>query len=831
MTASSAQARADVAKAALYAPELPWNVFTADELGPAVMQFCNEHEPYFRRWAEVWWENFQFLFGQHNMRWSKKYGFAVDFDFMRTTSPFNLKAWTNIGRPVIEALTSLLYSGLPEWDVETMDESSSKGKRFRKIYRRLLECYDKRLVMDKEYGGAAFIFAMFGNVGADVGWRLNAGRIMEVPRYRRTQAPVFTDYMAPNAITGGLLEVPVQALGSNSEPLMEDRWEPVRDATGRQVVDQIWAGDAGVDILTPFEYRRGLGTAGMHKTPYAQRYKLLDYDEWLDQYGQLEGRTKHFKDVRPVYSNTLVLGFAQRLFMRMLFTTPPSLDDGMRKIGSVFKGSLFKHKVLVVEHFDRPHPTKWKKGRRLVITNGVCTHITAPSYNTGKLDGWHPLLEAQWMHASPSSVAPGPMNDVIRKNRELNVKDSLIASSIRRNMGSQLLIKSGSGLDPQRLTGEPGIAHEVSDPYGVRWLHDEIPIPPVVAQLRQADKDDVYETSGALDALRGQPSTGATSGYQEKQRQEREERRLAPARKNFELFVAGIGEKLACCIRWNAKSLDEYVVGFLKRSAAGEFTEADIVAFLSTPVDYGVDIKVVKSSMALKSKATQQATLQELAGGPLGQRLSSDAKVLDEYLKFFDVETLRDNSGPHRDRAERENETFLDMLRLGADLEGVLRPLVLFEDDDDIHMAEHTITFIKHFDEFRNDERAMLEFLTHQEHHRLQKQEKLGQVMPGTALQTANMMAGARQTATPTMQTIYMDSSMRQQQKAQQQAQPQPGQQPGPAGQQQPPAASGQQRAPQAPRQPAGPGGGPGKVDANAPSGNTPSARTPGAPS
>jgi len=160
------------------------------------------------------------------------------------------------------------------------------------------------------------------------------------------------------------------------------------------------------------------------------------------------------------------------------------------------------------------------------------------------------------------------------------------------------------------MTGEPGQVHEASDIYGARYLHDDLPIPPVIAQLRQQDKEDVYEVSGAGDALRGQPSTGASSGYQEKQREEREEKRLAPARKFFEQAVSSHGEKLIFAMKCNVRKLDENMMGYLRNSGSGEFTAQDVVAFLSTPFSFGTDIKVKKSSMALRSKATMQATLQ-----------------------------------------------------------------------------------------------------------------------------------------------------------------------------------------------------------------------------
>lgn len=800
-------------KSHLYAPDLPWNVFKPEDLGPALVEFTRDHEPYFRRWAEMWYQNYQFLFGNHNIKWSHRHGFAVDYDFLNRERGFGMRAYTNLARVIVEALASFIYGNLPEWETDTMDRSSIKGKRWQKISQRMLESYMHTLCMDKEFSTAAYTYVLFGQFASQIDWRRNMGQILEIPRQQKVMAPLYSTYMSPNPYTGGLIETPTQLTDMAGQPQREYRWQPVLDNMGRQIIDKIFAGGTGVDMLTPFEYRREVGSSGMHKTKFVQRFKLMDFDEFLDYYKDLPGRTTEYKRIRPIYSNSTVHDMAVKLFMRLQFTTPPSVEDEGRR-NNVFRSSLFRYKVHVIEHYDKPHEEKWPEGRMVVVANGECTHVTKPSYSTNKMDGWHPFAEAQWMPVAPSSVSTGPINDVVRKNREINVKDGLVATSVRRNMGSHLLIKNGSGLDPERMTGEPGLTHMVNDPFGVRYLHDEVPIPPVISRLREIDKEDVYESSGAIDALRGDRSVGATSGYQAKQYEEREEKRLFPARKNFEKAVETIGEKILACTKANAVQLDKAVMGYMMRKGAGEFSERDVITFMTSPLDFGVDVTVVQSSMAIKSKATHQATLMELAKGPLGQRLGMDAKVLDEFLKVFDADELRDASGPHRDRAERENEAFLDMLRLGPDTEGLAKPIVLFEDDDIIHIAEHIECLVDNFDEFRSNEMMLFNFMLHMEHHRLQKQEKEAKLMPGAATQTGPMMAAARQNALPTPQQIGQDAQMRRQMEQQQQNQQQPN----------PQAPQGQAQSPQAPRQPSAPGGGGGRIDPQAPSQNTPQA-------
>lgn len=804
-----------VDKAHNLAPEAPWNNWNPSDLGPVIMTFMEDLEPYYARWAEVWFQNFQFIYGNQSVRWSRRYGYAVDSDFLRKEPSVNQRAQTNISRTVLEALASLIYSNLPDWDVDAADQSSVKGRRFKRIIQHVLDAYMVRLCMDKEFATAALIFTSFGQVGAWVDWNKRGGKVLQIPQWHKAAAQVFTDFMAPNQATGGLLEIPTPALDFMSQPRQEMHWQPVLDAQGNQVYKSRFAGDVGVDILTPFEYRRTPGSHGTHKDKFIERIRLMDFDDYLDEYSFVDGKTKSWYTVQPVYNNPAVYRIAMRHFMRMQYTTPPSIGDVNQRPASAWKSANFRNKVLVVEHWDKPHPIKWPYGRRLVVVNGECTHVTEPTSHTNKMDGWHPLVEAQWLSVAPSSIATGPMNDVIQKNRELNVADSLIATAVRRNMGSTLLVKPGIGLDPQRFTGEPGKVMETGDPFGARWLHDDQPLPAVIETLRKSYKEDIYETSGANDALRGDRTPGVSSGYAYRQVQEREERRLTPARKSFQFFGRGIGEKLWSALSQNATKLDEDVMGYLMRAGAGEFKPEDVVAMLSNKIDYGIEINIEEESMSAKSKATTQATLMELAKGPGAIRLQNP-KVLDEFLKYFDAEVLRDPSASHRDRAQRENEIFLDMLRLGEKAEGLQRPTVIFEDDDQIHMADHQDFFVQNAEEFLRNPQMMRTWTLHQETHRVQDGEKNATLPPGTSLEVPAMAQAAAQTQPPSVQMIYQETQAKQaaaQAGATQAAKASP---------------TGGNGA-QAPKQPAIPGSKGGKMtDPNAPSQNTATAASQG---
>ncbi len=796
-------------------PDLPWCEDNTEKLGSVVTNFVEKNEGYIGEWGKRWYENFQFIYGNQSVMWSEKYGVPVDYDFIRKNQPsVNEQSQTNISRTIFEALKALIFSSLPDWDVSTEEESHRQGKRFQKICQKLLDCYSERLSLEELMDEASGIFTAFGMVAGKVSFDHARGGIRSVPKMEQREVTIQTSDFVETP--QGIVEIPTVALDGDGNPRTETRLVEARDQNGAVVYETKWQGDLRIDVLTPFEYRRDNTAADANDAKFYQHLRIMDYDDFLREYDEHEGRTRFYKDVKPgLFEGERCYRYALKHYMRMAYVTPVT-DFSRGGIGSMtrFKQDLQQNKILVIEHYDKPTPEKWPQGRKLVVVNGYCTHVTTPQFQTKKPGGWHPFAECSWLKLRPSPMPTSPLNDIIAKNKELNRLDSLIDTATLRNMGSMLLVKAGAGLDPQRIFGEPGQIHEVPNVVDVaRWVRDDQPIPPVIDKLRQMKKDDSYEISGAQDALRGDKTKGVTSGYMLKQLQEREEARLAPARRRFERWVSTLGEKSIACVRSNADKLGEDVFGSLKRSAAGEFTPSDIQTLLRTPLDFGVDVRVEPGSMIAKSKASIQATLIDIVQKtPAGERLNNPA-VLDKFLKYFDADLLRDQSALHRDRAQKENEKFADMGILGPSAIGINMPLVMPMDDDRIHIQEHEADMIERAEELQTNPFELELRLFHVEMHRQALKEKQGELAPGT---TAAFPVTYNQYAQigPANPAQVMQRQMQMQQAKAQAAQAMP---PGNAPQPQP--AQGPRGQKQAPGQP-----GPAPVQPSTPSANTPPA-------
>lgn len=743
-----------------YSSVMPWQTNDFRELEGSINQLANIVDQINRRWAQKWFENFQFVLGNQDLRWSRQWDFAFDADTLGQQAGMSKRQQTNYSRVVLESLSGHIYNQLPELYFDQKYESSSRGARLAHLLEAMKNAYDERMCLHEAFDMASVTFVLYSKTYACITWDKNQGGMFKRTKQAPTKVPKMTTTQSIDPITGENMIVPMPMMAADGKPVMIDAWEDVIGEDGKPVQETFKFGDANVEMLTPFEVRMDPNAKTFSKAKWIQRIRVMDYDDFMSEYSIQEGVIKDKIDKvqgGTIYSPAQSL--AIRHFIRTTFSAPPSLDYGGRSTTSPM--SLLKNKVFVVEHYDRPteghykNPTPWlKEGRRTVLANGYLVLVSTPQYRTNKQDGWHPFVEAKWMPIPPSVEASGPFSDVVAKNREVNLTDTLMTMATSRQSGSMMLINNASGLDRSKITGEPGEIHEVAgDPSrAASYVADKNPIPAHVTNYRQILTDDIWLISGAKDSLRGEAGANATSGYMLKLEEERERKRLTRAGNNFEKFISSTYEKLYACIQQNAIKFDESVVAMIKRSTDGAVTDSDVVAFLNGPIDFGVDIGVSAGSMRTKSKATEQANAMEVMALPAAQqKVAADPLLFDEFLDFMDVKILRDISSIHKDRSRKENTEFMEFAKIRnpqmmqqaiADM-----PVVIWDDDDMIHLREHKADFIKNFDAYKRNPTIMSIYHQHCALHEQNLKAKQQMQDPSVAQQAAGMEQRAEQTA------------------------------------------------------------------------------------
>jgi hypothetical protein len=489
-----------------YCGHLPWVVRDPKKLGPVISQFTERYDRAMAPWYERWFTNFQFVYGNHRFQWSRKYGFPLDVDFLsRGNKSINSRSQTDLTRTIFESLVSTLFGNAPDWEAIAMDDNVAKNRRYKEIAEKGLEAFYHKLLMEKEIKAFVQNVVCYGMSTFKTDHDANSGLMEEIPQFEEREV-ILHETVAQSANPLGLINRIINANDADGEPLRETRLVQARNPDGSPVVDRKWVGQPRVRTLTPFEHRRDLCPGGAHHARWHQHVQVMEFDQFIREYGNMDGRTKYFDRVRPGLIHEMATSFAIRHFLRMNFLTPQTDMQYWWRAESAVSQDFLKSKVLVIEWYDKPDPQYWPEGRLTVVVNGYCTHVTKPQYRTNKIDGWHPFSEAMWMSVNPSPMPSGPLDGVTIKNRELDNADSLIDTMMRRNMGAMYLYKTGIGFDTQAVYGEPGQLVDVSDVNQVRILKDDQPIPPVLKDLREMKKEDAYDSSGAQDALRGDRS-------------------------------------------------------------------------------------------------------------------------------------------------------------------------------------------------------------------------------------------------------------------------------------------------------------------------------------
>lgn len=736
---------------------MPWTTNDFRELEVAINTLAMQADYENRRWAQKWFEAHQFVLGNQSFKWSRQFDFAIDTDFLKNGGDARRNAQTNMSRVVLESLASALYSQLGELVFETKYDATSRGTRLVKVLEAIAECYNERLAMHEELDLGSTTGTLYSKAYAKVWFDKRAGGRFRRPKQQPSKQPKMTTRQEVDPLTGESVTVAVPVLGPDGQPVMYDTFENVVGPDGKPIWEWAPAGDAELEFCTPFEVNRDGSAKTFKKSKWIQHIRVMDEDDFFEEFeGEPGIIEEEFRKIKGGVINANMRNMAFRHFLRAMYSSPPTLDfNGQMSMSTMLS---LRNKVLVIEHYDRPsqghkmRPKPWlKEGRRAITANGRLFLVSTPQYRTaGRADGWHPFLEFKWLGLPPSAQATGPMSDTVAKNREINLTDTLQSLSMQRSAGAHVLVNELSGLDKNKLTGEPGMTHYVTgDPSNaVHFAADKNPIPSAVVNYRQQQKEDIYEVSAALDGQRGERLPNEKSGYHARINEERERKRISKAEANWHNVVSGIYMKLFSCLQQNVVRFDQSVVARLVRSAEGEISEADVMDFLNGPLDFGVDAKVKWGSMRLKSHATQIADAQEmLANQVVAQRLITDPGVVDNLMDFMGITVLRDVTSVHRDRARRENARFYDLINVKNPQQLAQHiatmPVVLWQDDDMVHLIEHVRDFLTNEEKYLRNPALMRAWDVHFVHHEQNHKAKLAEQSPYVASQAQVMVNNA----------------------------------------------------------------------------------------
>ena len=708
-----------------YCQDLPWCVDDVDKLGNVVTNFYYNQSRMIAPKARQWFQNVNFFYGNQNLRWSNYLSAPVVSDFMplagkRRSGAFRTQS--NFIRVVGESLLALIASRNAVPSVSVKSKFSTMSSLVKPIAKARLDYFNDHLELPIKFREAALGLIVFSEIAGKVEYCRSKGYMQKYQVMQEVQQPVMKVTQELDPASGLYMEMQVPDVDPmTGQPVTQTVTVPKRDSRGNVVFNHAWSGDTDFRIVTPFELFRDYDS-DFYESKRIGEVRIIDYDDWLSEYSELGGKTEYFDMVRPGASTDFVYQIMLMHFLRTKFMAP----DGYSQTSSPFNSNWnLMNKVLIIEHYDRPHPQKWPNGRKLVIANGMCTHrIMKQDYYTTKKDGWHPYNWAGWLVCPPVSFANGPIDDVISKQQDINYTETLINTKLHRAFGGVTLVKTNA-FDKDKLTGEPNqsiYTPNVND--AIRFAHDENAIEPAIPQIEDRKKDDLFTISGAQEAIRGERSENASSGFAQKVIDEREQRRLTPGKRSLEQYVKKAYEKIQACDRATTNFSDPRVQELLK-TALGNVTASQLKIYMDQAIDLGLDISIDADSMAYESEAAKKAEVRELLGTPFGQIVFQSPELTDRFKDFFGLDDFKDQQSLHVDNAQCENDAFFALLYGSIDTMDLnAMPKVIPEQSDDIHLAEHDKFIITNQKSLENNPELFQLIITHKQHHEDQKIRK-----------------------------------------------------------------------------------------------------------
>lgn len=625
-----------------------------DQLASRIESFYKQDSTLKTRLAYHWDRNHKFLDGD---QW-------LVFDGDRETGGLwkrlaVSKANEYIPRPVTnyifdayQTLKSYLIKNKPRSTVRP-NTQLYRDKTAAKIAELCIEANWARLHEPENYEYAAACLITYGTVFKKDYWDPTSITMAKVPRMQ--QVPQ-TDPQ-----TG-------QVTGMSEQPEIDP-------TTGEPVYDEIPIGDVNSDIVEPYRIALDPQANDIHKIRWILEYNIQTLDQIKETYGKDgEGYTGKVEDVKEERQLSSV--------MRRWYNLKTS--SGIKGSGSLLEGatgnngdSNITNSAVVKEYYERPssqHP----RGRMVIVANNVTLYSGESPYTGTELGDWHPYSECRWEITPGRFWGKSAFDSACDIQKQINSIDAVIILTRKTMAIPQKLIPNTAGIAPGTWTGRPG--QEIPYREGAQKPETILAagVDPTVFQERQQRVEDLKNTTGAVDILKGDRPPGVTAASALNMLFEIGTGKLFPVLDRWKRFVENSQKKqLKTICKMYKEPREEFIA--LLRGKNQEISEQAINRFIGQDLYDNCNVIVEAGSNVPKLMSAKQAQLQEAAQtGTLA--LEQPANRL-EYNRQMGITGFDNDIEPDIKRAEWEND-LLDNIEHSPDQ----APIVLQVDDDTVHM-------------------------------------------------------------------------------------------------------------------------------------------------
>ena len=452
--------------------------------------------------------------------------------------------------------------------------------------------------------------------------------------------------------------------------------QAVDPESGEELFDELPLGDVNTDIVEPYRIAIDPAPNDIHKAKWIMEYSIQTLD-WIEENFSKEG---------PGYTGLWDTVKEERTLsssMRRWFNLKTS--SGVKGNGALLEGatgssgdSNITNSAVVKEYYERPtsqHP----QGRMVVVANSVVLYSGASPYSGPEMGDWHPYSECRWEIVPGRFWGKSAFDVACDIQKQINSIDSVIILTRKTMAIPQKLVPIGAGIAPGTWTGRPGQEISYRDSGGV--APSTIPasgVDPTVFEERAQRVEDLKNTTGAIDILKGDRPPGVTAASALNMLFEIGTGKLFPVLTRWKAFIESSQKKQLKVI---SKMYREPRPDFIRMlmSKNQELSQEVISKFIGEDLYDNCNVIVEAGSNIPKLQAAQQAALQEAAqAGTLA--LEQPANRM-EYNRQMGIVGFDNDIEPDTKRAEWEND-LLDNIMNSPDN----APIVLQVDDDQVHM-------------------------------------------------------------------------------------------------------------------------------------------------
>lgn len=268
--------------------------------------------------------------------------------------------------------------------------------------------------------------------------------------------------------------------------------------------------------------------------------RIPPWEVWVDADEARYGEPRSYYLTRYVSRRTLKARYKDHA---------DTIDQARSQLGRR-RGVVGAEMVAVVEAWHLPSTPDSDDGRHVIAVDGEGEALFVEEWP----HDWVPLVFLRWKAPQQGFWGQGLAGELTETQRQLNIATYNVEIGFENHVHTHVLASRNSGLDPEKMTDEPG---------KIWWYNGSqepkaLTFTPFSEHLRPWIQDLVswgYQLSGvSMSAARSEKASGLVSGRSIQMNADLQSRRFIDPAREMEQFTLDIGERCVDVVSHHAKA-------------------------------------------------------------------------------------------------------------------------------------------------------------------------------------------------------------------------------------------------------------------------------------